>query len=376
MKTRWLMAAVAAGLALAGGRARALESGIPVEERLNERLSAVAQGGNETAYHYQATLGDPAAGLESVQWIKGGPVNMAAGRGKMMYVIDFWGIDCAPCVAEIPLLTALQKKYAGQVTLAGVTADMPEEVQAFVEKMGDEMDYAVGVDPSGKTGKGYQGAYGILPIPSAFVVDRSGAVVWAGYGSDATALEAVIDQVLAGKYDLAAAQKQAQAEKRLEQYADLQDEASQTDLQAIRVQPGANSGVVDPQQEQAAEKLRAQAAQVGDAIMADAAGDAGLLNALAWFILNTNWIQHRDVALGLKAAQAAKDASGGNEPVFLDTYALGLFYSGQVNAAIQAEQEAVNRELYKKPYETMAATLKKYQAKAAAASVAPGGVTP
>ena len=37
-------------------------------------------------------------------------------------LIDFWGPDCAPCMAMMPAVEALGVKYAGQVTLLKVKA--------------------------------------------------------------------------------------------------------------------------------------------------------------------------------------------------------------------------------------------------------------
>lgn len=55
------------------------------------------------------------------------------------YIINFWATWCAPCVAELPQFTALQKRYEGQnVKVLLVSFDFPDaypqKLQAYVAK--------------------------------------------------------------------------------------------------------------------------------------------------------------------------------------------------------------------------------------------------
>src|SRR5262245_19628853 len=43
-------------------------------------------------------------------------------RGKVVFV-NFWATWCPPCRAEIPDLVALQKKYADQILIVGISED-------------------------------------------------------------------------------------------------------------------------------------------------------------------------------------------------------------------------------------------------------------
>ena len=83
-------------------------------------------------------LGDPAPALKIKEWVKGQPVELKAGKGKQVYVIEFWATWCGPCRTSIPHLTKLQKKYSDRVTFVGVTSEKNvKDVQQFVTKMGD-----------------------------------------------------------------------------------------------------------------------------------------------------------------------------------------------------------------------------------------------
>src|SRR6185436_2763520 len=97
--------------------------------------------------HGELGIGDPAPPISVKEWIKGGPVDIAAGRGKNIYVVEFWAITWQPSVEAIPRLTDLQTKYRDRgVLVVGLTPEAPSLVKLFVQKQGAKMDYAVGID--------------------------------------------------------------------------------------------------------------------------------------------------------------------------------------------------------------------------------------
>lgn len=164
-----------------------------------------------------AQLGDPAAPLHIAEWVKGRPVDLAKAKGKQIVVVEFWATWCPPCRTSIPHLTELQKKFGPKgVVFVGITDEEPSVVKPFVKKMGDQMNYTVAIDKDRQTGKGYMEAYGQNGIPCAFVVDRESRVVWVGHPMGE--LEQVLDQLLAGKYDLAAAKARQKGRQLLETF--------------------------------------------------------------------------------------------------------------------------------------------------------------
>ncbi len=153
-----------------------------------------------------AELGDPAPALQVAEWVKGQPVDLLAGKGKNIFVVEFWATWCPPCRQIIPHLTELQKKFKDRnVVFAAVSNEEALVVKAFVDKTGDKMDYAVAVDKDGKTVAAYLEAFGIKGIPCAFIVDKNGNIVWQGHPM--ADLEVALTQVVAGKYDIASAKK-------------------------------------------------------------------------------------------------------------------------------------------------------------------------
>ena len=142
-------------------------------------------------------LGDAAYPLTGLTWVKGEPVTISPGK---VYVVEFWATWCPPCLKSIPHLTGLQKKYKDRATFVGVTQEAPGVVKTFVGDQGDNMDYTVAIDAVGGVSKGYMTAFRQGGIPTAFVVDAKGKIVW--HGHPLSDLETVLDQVLAGTYNI------------------------------------------------------------------------------------------------------------------------------------------------------------------------------
>lgn len=282
-----------------------------------------------------ADLGSPAAPLEISEWIKGGPVSLADGRGKTVYVVEFWATWCPPCRTSIPHLTELQKKFKSKnVVVIGISDETTAKVKPFVEKMGDQMDYVVALDNQRKTSQGYMAAFQQNGIPHAFIVDQQGRVVW--HGHPMAGLDEAVDQVVQGKFDMEKAKKAAQIERNLQQY--LQS-VSQDDK--------------DP-----------QAAALGKEILDSGAATPSMLNEFAWIVLTHPRVKHRDVPLALRAAKMAYDDTKGKDFSITDTYARALFDSGNKDEAIRLQKEAIAACQDADQRKQLEKTLQEYQAPA------------
>jgi len=126
-----------------------------------------------------AGLGQKAASLDGLTFIKGDAVTLEAGK---VFVVEFWATWCPPCRTSIPHLTEIQKQYKDKgVTVIGVSGESADVVKPFVEKMAETMNYTVAVDTDGKVGNGYMTAFKQNGIPTAFIVDGKGNVAWVGH---------------------------------------------------------------------------------------------------------------------------------------------------------------------------------------------------
>ena len=273
-----------------------------------------------------AEIGDPAPPLKVDEWVKGGPVALADGKGKNIYIVGFWATWCPPCRASIPHLTRLQKEYRDKgVVVIGITSSDPdlETVKSFVEKQGDAMSYAVAYESRSNraTAKAYMDAYRQEGIPTAFIVDKEGRIVWVGHPMR---LDEPLKQVVAGTFDMEAFKKEF---------------SRQFDLEKARQEV---MGLVGEYFELAEggddeDKMRALGSQVYEKI----SDDAEFLDLFSWHILTGDDRKLRDTDLALKAAETAIKLSKGRDASIVDTYARALWDTGQKEAAVREQRKAV-----------------------------------
>ena len=131
----------------------------------------------------EAKLGQQAAALEGLTYIKGDSVTFEEGK---VYVVEFWATWCPPCRTSIPHLTEIQKQFKDNgVTVIGISNEKEiEKVKSFVAEQGEKMNYTVALDTEGKASNGYMKAFKRGGIPAAFVVDAKGKVAWVGHPMD------------------------------------------------------------------------------------------------------------------------------------------------------------------------------------------------
>ena len=80
---------------------------------------------------------------------------------------------------------------------------------------------------------------------------------------------------------------------------------------------------------------------IGEYLIEKAAGDAQLLNSLAWNLMTERQTEGRFSELALKAARRCDQASEGRNWSYVDTLALALFETGDVDEAIKIEEKAI-----------------------------------
>ena len=135
-----------------------------------------SEGASKRLKPEEATLVEGSAVTTDVfaklDWVQGsGPKAWEPGK---VYIFECWATWCGPCIAAIPHVNELHKKYAEKgLIISGINVweDGKDKVVEFVKKKGDGMAYNVAY-----TGKG--GAFetewlnpaGVTGIPHAFVV--------------------------------------------------------------------------------------------------------------------------------------------------------------------------------------------------------------
>jgi len=162
-------------------------------------------------------IGDPAPSLYIDPWIKGCPIhNMRKGH---IYILEFWATWCKPCIAEMPHLSSLAEKYKDEITIIGINIYEDQEtssaeIKAFVDNMGDRMNYHVGIDNNSQMLDRWLEASAEKEngIPRSFIVDRSGTLAWTGHPKD---LDTVVHKIVNNTWNTSHELKKRNEHKRL-----------------------------------------------------------------------------------------------------------------------------------------------------------------
>ena len=263
------------------------------------------------------------------QWIKGGPVKVEPGK---VHVVEFWATWCGPCREAIPHMTELQKKFKDRgVVFMGLTDEAPSVVKAFVKKMGDKMDYAVGIDEQDKTFKTFMEPFGQTGIPHAFIIDKNGLLMW--HGHPIGSLEKALDEILSGKFNLNAAKGWDNLRKLQLDYVTLVNKPAERQI----------------------------ANQKAEQLLTSAAREPGVLTDFAWKIMTGRQVEHRDMPMALRAAKQAYDVTQGTNGVVLDTYARALCENKRCKEAAEIQKAAIPKARDFEQKMEFEAALKKYQ---------------
>lgn len=148
---------------------------------LTGQTAGVAVGQQAPAVNLPAVAGASGATLESL-------------RGKVVYV-DFWASWCGPCRVSFPQLEELRTELGGkgfEVLAISVDEDEADSVKFLTEV---SVSYPVVWDGAGSTPT----AYGVMGMPTGYLVDREGIVrdIHQGYRkSDGEKLRTAIMQLL------------------------------------------------------------------------------------------------------------------------------------------------------------------------------------
>ncbi|TXI10149.1 MAG: TlpA family protein disulfide reductase [Rhizobium sp.] len=128
--------------------------------------------------------GDKAPDLNVITWLDAaGKADRPDFAGKIV-VIDFWGINCGPCIAALPEVNAAAKHFAdSEIVVIGLhdSSGTLESVSEFANKRGLVFPIAIdSPDPKQQSFGATCSAFGVRGIPTCVVIDRSGRVAYIG----------------------------------------------------------------------------------------------------------------------------------------------------------------------------------------------------
>lgn len=280
--------------------------------------------------------GDQAPPLRVKEWVSNTAVSLEEAKGKIL-VIEFWATWCGPCRRTAPHLNTLHKKYQDkEVVIVGITEEDEPTAKKF---LGDvAMDYHVGLDDGGKTNDAYM--KGVPGIPHAFVIGRDGKVAWEGHPLGG--MDRVIEQLVAGTFDPAHAQKLAALRQKLQAAArsrDRQKVMAVLDETMKAVPDDANAYRI----KRAILRQGGKDDEAWGVLLAMAKGcgkDPDVLIEVALSLSTTGSLPRRDPASALRLAEEAVKLTKGEKPGALAALARVHYELGHVAKAIETAEKA------------------------------------
>ena len=306
-------------------------------------------------------VGDPAPPLQTGKWVQGGPVQSF--DSNHVYLVEFWATWYEPCRALVPQLNEIWQKYKDK-NLIVIGQDISEQdetaVPKFVKEMGDKMTYPVALDdkshdPIGAMTSNWMKAAGQNIIPTAFIVNRDGKIAWIGRLN--TLQEPVLDQILAGTFDIAAYasgfEKEQEAQEQLQALSAKLGQAMQDkdwDVAEATVTKIENALPEKSRYQVSAVRLQiligrndyAGAGKLAGILSDQSPTNAILQNELAWALATASGMDPQGLALAERLAERANTIANGKVAGVLDTLARTQFMNGQTNEATATEQKAVD----------------------------------
>jgi peroxiredoxin len=116
-----------------------------------------------------------AAGDFSLPDANGNLVSLASYRGKVV-MVNFWATWCGTCQNEMPSLEALYRDFKKRPDFALVTISVDQEGWSIIAPFLKQKDYDFPVlaDADSRV----SAAYGVTALPTTYLVDRNGRIVW------------------------------------------------------------------------------------------------------------------------------------------------------------------------------------------------------
>jgi len=326
----------------------------------------------------EVMVGDPAPPNQTGEFVQGQPVH--AFDRNHVYVVEFWATWCGPCVGSIPHLNALSQKYQDQgvVFIGQDVWDNDGDVAKFVKKMGTNMTYRVALDDKSQIANGFMSDHwwkrgtNYHGIPTSFIINRDGIVAWIGHPMELK--EQVLDDVLAGHYDLAKAaadyrESVANNAKFQELNNALRDavkqkkwDEAQAAADSLRSAFPKFKGLVIPQlQIFLGQKKYDEAIQLAESQRQAYGTNVNWLNELAWTVATSDGPDGRCLELGRAMAESARQLTQGTNTAVLDTLARVQFMLGKKDDAIAMEQEAADLEQNQREKDSLQKSLASYK---------------
>ncbi|MCH2178309.1 MAG: redoxin family protein [Mariniblastus sp.] len=319
------------------------------------------------------TVGSKAPALDIEHWLSDGNGTFHKVRGfepDKIYVIEFWATWCGPCIASIPHLSELQKKYAdknvqiisvSQEDLTTVEGFLANKVTGKAETYGQlTSNYCLTSDPDGSVQNAYMKASQQNGIPTAFIVGKDGRIDWIGHPIEMDQpLQSIVDDRWDREQFATDFKLKQEIEQGLQRAMKFVEQGKFKDglviLETLINKSPADSDLIGQvKMIRFSILLSTQnplATTALEQMTQENKSDPGLLNQLSWGVVELS-LSGKPVERSLiDAARRSVDIAvntSPNDAAILDTQAHLALMQGRLNQAIQIQSKAVlqaNREI-------------------------------
>lgn len=188
------------------------------------------------------SIGDAPPAIKTRAWIKGQPFQKF--ESGYVYIVEFWATWCRPCMASMPHLSDLARKYRDSVRVIAISGDelkktSVKQVKSFVDSVGDRMDFNVAL-----ADHNYEMTYWFEPareqsIPKTFVINRNGKLAWIGHPSK---LETVLPDIVSNSWNC----NEKRAERESNKYLEALDDSLNYELMRFYPDPTKTNDIARP----------------------------------------------------------------------------------------------------------------------------------
>ena len=265
-------------------------------------------------------------------------------------VILFFSSQESVSRSALARLDAVAQRFGKQVGIIAITDESIPAVEELLrsEEWSGRLNFSVAADPQRHAVRAFFGPQSVPTLPALFV-SRGGVVQWIG---SARELESVLPEVVAGRWDLAAARRAAQQQEMWDSMIPgIESLARSGDVDAALAKlDAACSSALPAQQAQCSGQRFSilldagrtkDALAVGEQILAHPNNDrqpAGL----AWALVKAVPGDREALAFALRAAQASDRTLKGRDPMVGAILARTYFLSDRRTDAVATAQRALS----------------------------------
>src|SRR6516164_4155970 len=142
------------------------------------------------------TIGSPSPKLAPMTFLRGDAVKELS-KGTV-YVVEFSGTQCVPCLKCVPHLNELQKKFPAVVFISVYGGQDENVVRTFLAGSGKDIAFRVAADPAGVMWRDWSEPACREGIPDVIVVGKDGKIAWIGRPWD---MDNPLARIVAGTFD-------------------------------------------------------------------------------------------------------------------------------------------------------------------------------